>query len=617
MALSGSTLFSLTWKERVTPAGRRICARRASVLRTPASGYTSWPSPTVNDAKGSAYSYAQGDHDRLSLKLVGAARLAGWGTPAAHDAGGTPERFLERKRKAVAAGKRLGVSLTSLSLQAQTLADPGAMSSGFLAGTASTGQLNPEFTRWLMGLPTAWASCAPTETPSVLRSQSRSSGPSCKPLGIEVVMDSPILAGDARLVLPESLVPDVLVIDPPYRAHVHENATSQDQHTDGGVRHNDLGFEPLTKDFQQWICRLAARTKRWSLIYTDVESVADWKSELETAGATYIRTMPWVRWSMPALSGDRPPQGFECIVVAYGFTKGRKHWNGAGNLTHLAHLAMRGAEKHKTQKPLDQLLDLVSWFSDREELVVDPCAGSGTTGLACKILGRKFGGCELKEEWWEKGNARIQSCNPCDLPGSLSPRDSERFLRWANTVEQEKGDAAGRKANTDRVRKRLADKKAALLSIVPKVEEMMTTWEEAYQRCIAAPKTSAAERTLPLFEDEYEAKKWREAYEFSAMELARDPDFVDPPKDDTESGFTQPDGSLILPDWATAPVDPRSSARIAPSPSVPYVTREVAMAPTNGEAKRKGRPPGARNKAPKPWKDAYARVMVDLGSGLL
>ena len=59
---------------------------------------------------------------------------------------------------------------------------------------------------------------------------------------------------------------------------------------------------------------MAARVRRWSIIYTDIESVADWKRELELAGATYIRTLPWVRWSMPQLSGDRPPQGFECLA---------------------------------------------------------------------------------------------------------------------------------------------------------------------------------------------------------------------------------------------------------------------------------------------------------------
>jgi len=44
---------------------------------------------------------------------------SGWATPASHEAGGTPERFLERKKLAKENGSKLGISLTSLSLQAQ------------------------------------------------------------------------------------------------------------------------------------------------------------------------------------------------------------------------------------------------------------------------------------------------------------------------------------------------------------------------------------------------------------------------------------------------------------------------------------------------------------------
>ena len=495
-----------------------------------------------------------------------------------------------------------------------------------------------------------------------------------------------ILPGDARVVLPSTLVPDVLICDPPYRAHVHDNATSQDQHTDGNVRHNDFGFASLTEELRTWICQLAAKTRRWSLIYTDVESVAKWKDTLELAGATYIRTLPWVRWSMPALSGDRPPQGFECIVVAYGSNRGRKRWNGAGNLvrlahpldwsgpdellehlangdwddlTHIAHLALRGNGKHKTEKPLDQALDLVSWFSDPGELVVDPCSGSGTVGLACKILGRKFLGCELDAEWAGKGNARVQSCDPSNLPGSLSARDSERFLRWVTTSEKEKSDLVERKYNTERVRKRMADKKMAsgtpgsVTSIevvapgsyyvngkimelkagdrVPfetepveqREEAVNDAWTEAYQRCVAelAPplspalraklaerKTPAADRTLSLFEDEYVAKDWREAYERSVAELDEIPvpTWADPqatPKR-VASGEAIPDPYKYLPGGEPKHYDTGNGCLVT-----------TTIPPQNGEAAKrgKGRPPGARNKAPKAWKEAMARAVAELG----
>ena len=76
LASGGSTLFSLTWKERVTPAQRRICALRGSARRTSDNACTSWPSPVVNDSKGSDYAYSQGNHDKPCLKLGRAAKLA-------------------------------------------------------------------------------------------------------------------------------------------------------------------------------------------------------------------------------------------------------------------------------------------------------------------------------------------------------------------------------------------------------------------------------------------------------------------------------------------------------------------------------------------------------------
>src|SRR5579859_4091658 len=50
--LLGSTLFKLTWKQRLTPSGRLIFALRASALRTSGKGSTlsehkGWPTPNT------------------------------------------------------------------------------------------------------------------------------------------------------------------------------------------------------------------------------------------------------------------------------------------------------------------------------------------------------------------------------------------------------------------------------------------------------------------------------------------------------------------------------------------------------------------------------------------
>jgi len=252
-----------------------------------------------------------------------------------------------------------------------------------------------------------------------------------------------VSALDVDLGIIASEPPDVMVVDPPYAPHVHRSAVSQS--VGGGSRSRDLGFDHLSAPLRRRIARFAALTRRWSVIYTDIESLTWWRLSLQAAGATYVRAVPWVRWSMPQLSGDRPTTGCEMVVVAYGFGKGRKHWNGPGNLLSLQHTCLRGEGKHKTEKPLDQLLDLVTYFSDPGECVFDPCAGSGTTGLACKLLGRKFVGLEIDPVWVERANARLSA-------DELSDRDRERRNRWLVSREQQDADRQRVAAHTAAVR---------------------------------------------------------------------------------------------------------------------------------------------------------------------
>ena len=178
LASTGSPLYALTWKERATPSGLRIYALRASAPRTSGSVSTSsasgWPTATCNDASGSEYAYSGGDHSKIVLKLPGVAKLtAAWPTPTANTPGGTADAHLERKRRAVANGARMGLSVTSLAHQAE---GSGQTPSSSRAETASRGQLAPAFSLWLMGYPPAWESCAPPATRSSRRSPPRSSG---------------------------------------------------------------------------------------------------------------------------------------------------------------------------------------------------------------------------------------------------------------------------------------------------------------------------------------------------------------------------------------------------------------------------------------------------------
>ena len=67
--------------------------------------------------------------------------------------------------------------------------------------------------------------------------------------------------------------------------------------------------------------------------------------------------------------------------------------------------ANEGPKDHPTQKPLSLMLWCLKWVTG--STILDPFMGSGTTGVACVQLGRKFIGIELEPRYFEIACKRI------------------------------------------------------------------------------------------------------------------------------------------------------------------------------------------------------------------
>lgn len=221
--------------------------------------------------------------------------------------------------------------------------------------------------------------------------------------------------------LPEKCI-DVVLTDPPYSEQVHKNArtgrwkaslpdvSEQPCRASRGI---DFGFDHITTNEMEGLAdEIERTTKRWVAIFSDVESCHLWRGAFTSF--EYIRTAEWRRiGGAPQFTGDRPASGFEAITLMH--PKGRKKWNGGGKAGSYEfpivanRLGERGSRVHPTQKPLELMLALVEDFSMPREVVGDWYTGSGTTGVACLRLGRRFIGIEKNPEHAETARERLRA----------------------------------------------------------------------------------------------------------------------------------------------------------------------------------------------------------------
>lgn len=192
---------------------------------------------------------------------------------------------------------------------------------------------------------------------------------------------------------------DVLITDPPYESEAHTKARRTRSVCEGRVGTIEIPFDPMTEASRELVGqRIGSCVKRWSLVFCQVEAAMLWRASID---AEYVRTMVWVKPdATPQLTGDRPGQGYESIVVSHR-RKGRKRWNGGGRrgvFTEPVNPTNRTHE-HPTEKNLSLMMQLVELFSEPGETILDPFCGSGTTLVAAIRLGRNAIGIEREDKW--------------------------------------------------------------------------------------------------------------------------------------------------------------------------------------------------------------------------
>jgi len=105
----------------------------------------------------------------------------------------------------------------------------------------------------------------------------------------------------------------------------------------------------------------------------------------------------WLRYAKPTYYGTVLGSGD--VAYVYGSNEGPEGATVLPGECTSVDAKGRDTDEHPCPRKMEHVLWLIRTFTKRSDLVIDPFAGSGTTGLACARLGRSFLGIERSEEY--------------------------------------------------------------------------------------------------------------------------------------------------------------------------------------------------------------------------
>jgi len=198
----------------------------------------------------------------------------------------------------------------------------------------------------------------------------------------EVIGNATLYLGDCLEILPTLPKVDAVITDPPYgiRADKHNSKPPGDPN---GWRHYgpEIGWDS---------CRQAEAIRR--VTNMGVPAVV-W------GGNYYTDVLPpsmgWLIW-------DKGQADFSLADVEMAWWS---EWKAARRLLFPRALAIKDGGHHPTQKPTQ----VMEWCVEKmpNGTILDPFMGSGSTGVACMNLGRKFIGIEIEERYFQIACERI------------------------------------------------------------------------------------------------------------------------------------------------------------------------------------------------------------------
>lgn len=192
---------------------------------------------------------------------------------------------------------------------------------------------------------------------------------------VEHIGDATLYLADCMDVLPTLEGVDAVVTDPPYGIGF-------------GAKHT------------KWSANRGTRLGEWDAAIPDISPILEIADDVIVWGGERF-SLPvkrrWLTWVKP----DAAPT-FASTEMAWTSRDAP-----ARHFTYAVGAVNRERVGHPTQKPL-ALMEWCLTFIPKAKTILDPFMGSGTTGVACARLGRKFIGIELDPGYFDIACERIR-----------------------------------------------------------------------------------------------------------------------------------------------------------------------------------------------------------------
>ena len=196
-----------------------------------------------------------------------------------------------------------------------------------------------------------------------------------------IIGDATLYLGDCREILPTLGRVDAVVTDPPYGV-LSQTGSAATRRSGGNAN---------------------AGIMAW-----DVAPVADFMDEIRSKaniqaiwGGCHLELPPTVGY----LVWDKQIDGLNFGEVEYCWTSEKF----APRIFRFRAVGVDGGKQHPTQKPIQLMKWTIDHLPSAVNSILDPFMGSGTTGVACAKLGRKFIGIEIDERYFEIACKRIEA----------------------------------------------------------------------------------------------------------------------------------------------------------------------------------------------------------------